>query len=254
MFKYKIVFSYDGSHFFGSQKQLSLKTVEQSLIKNLLKYFKDLECFVMSSRTDKNVHAHNQVASFNSSISLNNEQIAKSLNNKNFYIKIKNIENVDSKFNARKSAKSREYIYLFTHTEIPVFLNNYISRVSNKIDLYEFNKLLNIFVGTHDFNAFRKTGSENNSTIRTIYSATIQKTEYKLLTESQKPIMIYEVKVKGNSFLYQMIRNLIGSILEILSNSSLNETDLLQLIEKKKKSFNFKPAPPYGLYLNKITY
>ena len=101
-----------------------------------------------------------------------------------------------------------------------MFLNNYISQVSKNIDLEEFNKLLNIFVGTHDFNAFRKTGSENNSTIRTIYSAKIEKTQYKLLTESQKPIMIYQVKVEGNSFLYQMIRNLIGSILEILSNSN----------------------------------
>ena len=74
-------------------------------------------------------------------------------------------------FNARKSAISREYIYYFTNEDIPVYLTNYVAQVENEIDLNEFNLILKNVVGEHDFSAFKKSGSNEFSTIRTIFQA-----------------------------------------------------------------------------------
>jgi tRNA pseudouridine38-40 synthase len=165
------------------------------------------------------------------------------------------IELVDISFHARKSARSREYVYYFTNNEIPVFFNNYIAKIDFEIDLSKFTCILKTIIGEHDFTAFKKSGSNELSSIRTIYQADAEKIEYKLLTESNKTIILNKIVIIGNSFLYQMIRNIIGSILMILSKrNKLNENDFHNFLLLKKRTFNFKPAPAAGLYLNKITY
>ena len=95
----------------------------------------------MASRTDRYVHANFQVANFFSKIKLNSETIINSINFKRLGFKIKSLDKVNEKFNARKSAHSREYIYLFSKDEIPVFLNNYISRIPINFNIDEFNNL-----------------------------------------------------------------------------------------------------------------
>ena len=254
MINYKVAFSYDGSHYYGSQRQPNFFTVETHLLKLLKPFFKDISSLILSSRTDKGVHANYQVANFHSNISLNIIPIINNINFKSTYIKIISIDIVDKEFHARKSAISREYIYYFTHSSFPVYYNNYVSRINYNVDVQMFNQLLQHIIGIHDFVAFKKTGSINYSTIRTIYSAQISTTELKVLTESNKPIILNKVKIVGNSFLYQMIRNIVGCILHILRSSKLNESDFVQFIRSKKRIFNFEPAPPHGLYLNKITY
>lgn len=209
----------------------------------------------MAGRTDRGVHANFQVASFKSIYKPNINIIPKYINKKLEGISIFSIELTNSEFNARKHAIKREYIYYFSTTNIPVYLFNYVGKIDHHINLEFFNSILKHVIGEHDFSAFKKSGSNEFSTIRTIYYANSEKYEYKLLTDSNKTIMLNKVKIIGNSFLYQMIRNIIGSILEILSNGNkLNGNDFQDFLFLKKRTFNFKPAPSAGLYLNNITY
>ncbi len=138
---------------------------------------------------------------------------------------------------------------------MPVYLSNYVSYVDVIINKQLIQEYLNIIIGEHDFYAFQKKGSTVLSTIREIYSAEIEEFQYKVLTDSNKSIMLNKITIEGNAFLYRMIRNIIGSIFMILaSKNKLSIIDFKELLLQKKRIFNFKPAPYAGLYLNKIWY
>lgn len=115
--------------------------------------------------------------------------------------------------------------------------------------------MLQLLVGTHDFKIFACTGSSYNSSVKTIYNASIYKTKYKLLTNQELCINIYNVKIKGNAFLYKMVRNIIGSILLIQNPSNIYKIKSFEdMFFKNIKIFNFKPAEPNGLYLTNVQY
>ena len=112
-----------------------------------------------------------------------------------------------------------------------------------------------MIIGKHDFLVFQKTGSNVLTTIREIYHAKIDEFQYKVLTDSNKSIMLNKITIQGNAFLYRMVRNIIGAIYMIASGkNNLSQDEFKELLLQKKRIFNFKPAPSSGLYLNKIWY
>ena len=208
-----------------------------------------------SGRTDAGVHACSQVVSFASKYVINSKALINHVNKHSMYLKINDFSCADDDFNARKSASFREYIYIFSDKPVPVYLSNYVTVINQTVDISIVQECLNFLIGTHDFNGFRKTGSNENSTIRKIVSAKVEKFCYKVLTDSNKSIILNKVTIKGNAFLYRMIRNIMGSIFLILDkNNILTPIDFNQTIEQKRRVFDYKPADPQGLYLNKIFY
>ncbi len=170
-------------------------------------------------------------------------------------MKINDLYYVSEDFNARISASFREYIYLFTDKPVPVYLSNYVTVIKQKVNISIIQECLNFLIGTHDFNGFKKSGSNENSTIRKIVSAKVENFCYKVLTDSSKSIILNKVTIKGNAFLYRMIRNIMGSIFLILDkNNILTPINFNQTIEQKRRVFDYKPADPQGLFLNKIFY
>jgi len=221
------------------QKQKNKKTIQGEIEKALNKLNIN-SSISYAGRTDKGVHALNQVISFNIPSFWEKDKLLKELNKiLHPYIYIKKFEIVNN-FNPRFDAKKRSYRYLISKNFSP-FTNDYITYYPNKIDLLLLKKALKLFEGEHDFEYFAKTGSEVNNYIRTIYKTNIF--EYKNLIV---------IKIEGNGFLRGQIRLMIDFLLKI-NEKKLTINDLKKQIDKKA-FYSKHLASPNGLYLERVWY
>ncbi len=238
----KITLSYDGSRFMGFQMQKELKN---TVAKKLYLAFKSLNIrpiFTASGRTDKGVHALNQVLHLDLPPYWNDlPKLKKHLNNILLpHIFIKKINMVDKNFHARFDAKSRIYRYIISTEQPSVFLTPYVTYVK-KINEKLIKDAIKEFEGRHNFEYFKKNGSDTKNFIRTIYKTNFYK--YK---------NFYILYFEANGFLRSQIRMMISFLLKI-SDGKLSKNKLkLQL--DLKDSFSNSLAPPNGLYLSKIKY
>jgi len=235
----KCIISYDGSKFYGLQIQPNAKTVIGEIYKALNNLNINTH-ITHAGRTDRGVHALNQVISFEIPIYWNIKKL-KNILNKILMpeIMFKKIE-ITQNFNPRFDAKKRSYRYILSPFTNP-FIDNYVTFYENSINEDLIQQALNILKGKHDFEYFAKTGSEVNNYIREIYDAYIIK--YK---------NFYIIKIIGNGFLRGQIRIIVDFLLKINENR-LSIKDLeLQL--NKIKLINKHLAKPNGLYLERIWY
>jgi tRNA pseudouridine38-40 synthase len=155
-------------------------------------------------------------------------------------IKIKSLKNVDPDFNARFSAKSKEYIYKINLDKDNVFLNNYALLYIKPIDIKKIKECASFFVGVHNFLSFSISDIED--TVRTISTIKVIK-KGKLI----------EIRVVGNGFLRGMVRMLIGAILDYNEDKKTKE-DITKLLNNPKKGSSITKVRACGLYLNKVRY
>jgi len=234
------IISYDGSKFYGMQKQPNKKTIQGEIEKALQKL--NINPSIQhAGRTDRGVHALNQVIAFEIPYFWDLEKLKCSLNKiLHPYIYIKKIKKVDKKFNPRFDAKKRSYRYILT----PIFSPHradYETFYNKKINLSLLKKAIKEFEGTYDFEFFAKTGSEVNSYIRTIYKTDI-------IVYKNRTIF----KIIGNGFLRGQIRIMINFLLMINENKLTIEDLKKQL--NKEKFFTKHLSLPNGLYLERIWY
>ena len=235
----KSIISYDGSKFYGLQIQPNKKTV----IGNIQKALKRLNINTKinhAGRTDKGVHALNQVISFEVPTYWDENKLKNILNQILMpEIMFKKIEKTTN-FNPRFDAKKRSYRYILSPYTNP-FIDNYVTFYPKKINTLLLQEALKLLKGKHDFEYFAKTGSEVNHYIREIYDAYI--IEYK---------NFHIIKIIGNGFLRGQIRIIIDFLLKINENTlSLKD---LELQLNKIKLINKHLAKPNGLYLERIWY
>jgi len=235
----KCIISYDGSKFYGLQIQPNTKTVIGEIYKALNKLNINTH-ITHAGRTDRGVHALNQVISFKVPIYWDINKLKNILNKMLMpEIMFKKIE-ITQNFNPRFDAKRRSYRYILSSFTNP-FIDNYVTFYKYPINEDLIKQALNILKGKHDFEYFAKTGSEVNNYIREIYDAYIIK--YK---------NFHIIKIIGNGFLRGQIRIIVDFLLKINENS-LSIKDLeLQL--NKTKLINKHLAKPNGLYLERIWY
>ncbi len=239
----KAVIEYDGSKYYGSQKQPHHKTVESSLEKALNVLNIDTK-LIFSGRTDRGVHASGQVISFNipdfwQDLQKLKDKLNSILPNSIF---IRSIQECSEDFHARFSATKRSYRYIISTSTPSPFNSTYITYIDN-IDTQSIKEAIKLFKGSYDFKNFCKEGSDPNSTVREVYEAKFYK--YK---------GFYIFKFSANGFLRSQIRLMVGFLLAISKGDKtikdledhLNNLDL-------KKSYK-KPAPSNGLYLSKVYY
>jgi tRNA pseudouridine38-40 synthase len=222
------------------QIQPDKRTVEGEILKALQKINIDTKIY-HSGRTDRGVHALNQVISFEIPDFWNIEKL-KHLLNKILYpsIYVKKIEIAHPDFHPRFSAKKRSYRYVISKYFTP-FNAKHTLYYPEKMDLLKINKALKILEGKHDFEYFAKTGSDVNTYIREIYKA--YAFEYK---------NFYIIKIIGNGFLRGQIRIIIDFLLKINENK-FDINDLKQQLNKEKL-ISKHLAKPNGLYLERIWY
>jgi tRNA pseudouridine38-40 synthase len=239
----KIVISYDGSRFDGFAPQPHGNTVI-NLLENIFKKSVNLDVkFTGSGRTDKGVHATNQVLHTNipdfweKSI----DKLKNLINTKSMpYIAIKSIKKVHDNFHSRFSAKKRIYRYIISTKDISVFQSSYITKV-DAINLDKIQESIKEFQGIHDFSSFRKKDPAITNCTRHIFKTRFYK---------YKDYYIFYFEATG--FLRSQIRIMVDFLLKI-SDNELTINDLKEQLANKKVHSNTL-AKPNGLYLAKIKY
>lgn len=239
------VISYDGSKFFGFQAQKeSQKHTKPTVLSKLEEVFKTLNIdskIEGSGRTDKGVHASGQVIAFDIPEYWSDlDKLKNNLNAKLDYIRFKTIKLSRDDFSPRFEAKKRVYRYIISTGEKTPFLYDFVSFVDS-VDEEKIKKAIKLFEGEHDFALFRKSGSDEKSTIRTIYKARFYK--YK---------NFFVFCFEGSAFLRSQIRMMVAALLKV-SSGSASAQELKMQIENKKR-FSSLLADANGLYLAKVNY
>ena len=172
-----------------------------------------------SGRTDANVSALNQVANFkteNDKIQLRSIMLGFNSRAKN--VCIKGIEEVDIDFNSRFNAKKKTYVYTLNDNEyVSALTKNREYFVGKELDVKKMKEAAKYLIGEHDFKSFKSSGENKKTTVRTIYDISIERKNvdrYGNNTEEKKENRII-IQITGNGFLYNMVRIIVGTLLEI---------------------------------------
>ncbi len=241
--RYLITFSYDGSSFKGYQRQKGLKTVQGSIEEVLTSLNNKKVNLVSSGRTDIGVHAINQKAHFDLDINITLYGLRKVLNKKlNGEIYVKDVRIVDKSFHARYDVVSKTYSYYINTLEYNPIERNYVYQFNNKLDICRMKEALNLLVGCHDFRGFCFQCKEKENTIREIYDFSISEN-----------YGIIKLSITGNGFLRKMVRNVVGTLIEIATYKK-EVSEITKILDNKGNYHNKKCVPGCGLYLENVIY
>lgn len=241
----KMVIEYDGSRYLGWQRQKSTDNTIQGKLESVLSIMTQEEVeLIGSGRTDAGVHAYAQVANFKTACTMDLKAMQDYLNQ---YlpqdIVVKELAEVDERFHARYNAKSREYVYRIWNSPIPsAFERKYSYHVPFPLNLDEMRRAADKLLGTHDFIAFSSLKKRKKSTIRRIERIEIERNG-----------SLVTVDIVANAFLYNMVRIMVGTLLEIgLGNQPAEYIDEIFEIGIRKEAG--MTVPPQGLFLAGVCY
>ena len=240
---FKITF--DGSQFHGWQIQNDLRTVQGEL-KNAFKNLTGEDVAINGcSRTDAGVHALEYCFNVKTDTTIPCDSFPVALGS--FLtpeILVLSCEEVENDFNAQFDAVSKEYEYVFLNTKVlsPFMYKKVCHYKYKKLDEELLNEASQFFLGEHDFSAFCASGATVVSKVRTIYSASVRR---------EGDMVIF--KVRGNGFLYNMVRIMAGTLLYV-AEGKIKKEEILKIIESGDRKNAGITAIPDGLYLNKVFY
>ncbi len=240
----KLTIQYDGTHYAGWQFQKNAKTVQEAIEAVLKKITGERVNLTGSGRTDSGVHAKGQVANFKTRSELPLKNVQTALNSilpKD--IVVSGIEEAGPKFSAQHSAKSKLYRYTIANGDfVDPFIRRFAAKCFYKLDIGAMKRAASFLRGRHDFRSFQtKDGKEKNA-VRTIKKITIEKDGY----------LIY-IDIEANGFLYNMARNIVGTLIEV-ARGKMAEDSVKDIILKKDRRFGGPTAPAQGLCLIKVRY
>lgn len=240
----KLTVAYDGTAYNGFQRQMNGIGIQQVIEAKLAKLFGHELKIYGAGRTDTGVHAYGQVINFHTTGNIPLERIeAGSRCLLPHDIVITKAEEVDEKFHAQYSAVSKIYVYkIYPHLTPNPFLRTNAWHIWKNMNTSAIQEAAQIIVGTHDFSAFKAAGGATISPVRTIMAADCQ------LNDD-----IFEISFWGTGFLYHMVRNLIGTLVNVgLGSCSVQDfRNILDSRERKKAGIT---APAHGLYLKEVKY
>jgi tRNA pseudouridine38-40 synthase len=245
MARMKVTVAYDGTDFAGYQIQPIGRTVQGTIQSVLQKMHKGEAVQISASgRTDAGVHAVGQVFHFDTEMNIPADAWSKALNAMLPHdILIKDVEEVSKEFHSRFSARSKEYHYKLLVSKQPdVFKRNHMFHYHYPLNIREIQKACSYFLGTHDFTSFSSARSEVADKVRTIFAL-------EMLEEAET----LTFKIKGSGFLYNMVRIIIGTLLEVGQGKRKPE-EIMTIIEGKDRALAGKTAPAHGLYLHQVNY
>ena len=243
MANFCLMIQYDGTRYNGWQRQGNTSnTIQEKLETILEQLYGEPVDLNGSGRTDAGVHALRQIANFRIPRILSRYSCQKIQDYFNQYlpqdIRVLAVEQVPERFHARLSASSKLYEYRIDCGEVAnVFQRRYLLRVEDKLNLEHMREAADLLTGTHDFKSFCANRHMKKSTVRTIYEIAIEENDG-----------ILSIRYHGDGFLYNMVRILTGTLLEVgLGDRSLPEVRLA--LEGKDRSLAGFTAPPQGLFL-----
>jgi len=244
---------YDGTVYKGWQTQnlksagnspAKVATIQQTIEKSLSVIFQKKISIAGSGRTDSGVHAKEQVANFKINNEIPLRRLKKSLNSllPNDII-IKQIKYVDLDFHARFSAKSKLYRYTILNRDYgSAFLRNQVFHFAMPLDLKLMRAEAVLLKGKHDFRSFQASEKKPRSSVRTIQKISIK---------TQEDLIFIDIQADG--FLYNMVRNIVGTLIEI-GRGKMPKGTMRKLLDIKDRTYAGPTAPALGLCLIKVFY
>jgi len=241
----KMIIQYDSTRYKGWQKQNENVNTVQGRLENILSNMTGEEVTLVGcGRTDAGVHALNYTANFHTNSKMNVDDMSKYINdNLPEDIALLSLKNASERFHARYNILSKTYLFRISNSQTKnVFDRKYVHRVNERLNLNKMRQCSQSLVGTHDFQSFTTLKSKTKSTVRTINYINIEEKDN-----------IIEVEVNGNGFLWNMVRIIIGTLIEA-GTGKLDITDIENILAAKKRAEAGPMVPPKALFLKDVEY
>lgn len=235
---------YDGTDFCGWQMQDNQRSVEGVLLEAIRHILPDLPRVHAAGRTDAGVHAEHQVAQFFSDTQLTTEALHRAIN---YYlpddVTVTDVSDVPLDWDARRHARRRTYRYSILHSrQRDPLIRRTTARIYRPLDIPAMQEATRVFVGVHDFSAFRSTHCEARNPVRRITGAV-------LLQEGD----CIHFWIEGHAFLRHMVRTIVGTLIEV-GLRTLSLEDVQGILKSRDRTRAGKTAPAHGLTLVRVTY
>lgn len=267
---FRLVVAYDGTHYRGWQPQLlatgSLPTIGETLQAAAAKVLKKKSVVIHGSgRTDAGVHARAQVAHMRTEADLPASVLIKAINaHLPPDVRILKLEDCAPGFHAQLDVTAKTYRYFILHARTgkdPVhwpFLRPYTWFVTYPLDYEAMRAALKRLEGEHDFASFQNKGTPVPDTVREIHEAKL------LVVEGSRELppwmpgpefdaRLLEIRVRGSGFLKQMVRTIVGTVVEV-GRGKLPPEAITEILKQKSRSASGMTAPPQGLFLDHVEY
>jgi len=241
----RMILEYDGSNYHGWQRQKNALAVQQVVEETLEKLYRQKIRVIPAGRTDRGVHAKGQNINFkieDNPIPVNHLPLAmNSLLPPDIAVVYAEEKPLD--FHARYDVKSKVYSYKILNRKYPSPLQrNYSWHIKQPLNIKKIKEAMKYFLGEHDFASFQASGSRVKNTVRTIQDMYLEKHEDVLI-----------LIIKGNGFLYNMVRIIVGTLVEI-GLGKKEPHSISKIIEAKDRNLAGPTAPPTGLCLEHVEY
>ena len=241
----KLIIEDDGKSFNGWQKQPNKLNIQGEIERAIGELTGEEINLIASGRTDAGVHSFGQTANFrteNETISIEKFPIA--INSKlKKSIVIKSAEEVDERFHSRYSVKSKKYRYVINNSDMGTAIYRDLEyHFPLKLNVERMIEAAKYFEGEHDFKGFKASGTSSKSSVRTIYKAEVIKDGDRI-----------SIELTGNGFLYNMVRIISGTLLDV-GLEKIKPEDIPGIIEAKDRKLAGRTLPAHGLYLVEVTY
>lgn len=248
MRSFRLTLSYDGTAYAGWQVQASARTIQAELEAALLQVTGESIRAVASGRTDAGVHALGQVVSFRSATRLPADVLRKALDaNLPRDIVVLEVSEAPARFHAIRDALRKRYRYVVQDGPIrDVFSRTQAWYVAQRLDVEAMRAAARALLGRHDFSSFEAAGSPRVSSVRTIYDLTVERRTGDFLERVR-------IEVEADGFLYNMVRNLVGSLVEV-GRGRQEPSWLAGVLAAQDRKVAGMTAPPQGLFLVSVDY
>jgi tRNA pseudouridine38-40 synthase len=249
--------SYDGTRYLGwqrlggKQRELSIQGFLEMCLSEIVK--ENIK-IMGSGRTDAGVHAFDQVANFYTNSKLTIEDIYHNLKLRlPEDLVVWNMEQVPDPFHSRFSAVSKVYEYYIDNGEREdVFTRRYAYHVEKKLDLEAMKVAASYLVGTHNFYSF-STDRGKDDTVRTLYAVELDETELLIDNRGRREQKLLRVRLHGDGFLYNMVRIIVGTLIEV-GNGEREVDSVKKALVNKDRGLTGITVPPHGLFLKSVEY
>jgi tRNA pseudouridine38-40 synthase len=240
-----MILAYDGSGYHGWQRQKNAHTIQEEIENKIRLMTGESVNLIASGRTDAGVHALHQVCHFMTESKIDPEAMMKGLNAllpPDILVKEACYRPFD--FHARYSAKSKCYEYRILNRTLPdPFLRLQVWHIQPPLNIPEMRRCSEKLLGSHDFSAFKSTGSGNRNPVREMNKAELHGPDQDILR------LFFE----ADGFLRHMVRNIVGTLVDV-GKGKMDVNGFVEILESRDRRKAGIKAPPQGLFLTKVTY
>ncbi len=240
----KLTIEYQGKDFNGWQKQPNKLNIQGEIERAIASITGEEIDLIGSGRTDAGVHSLGQVANFKTNSTLPIEKFALAINSRlKKSIVIKHAEEVEEQFHSRYSVHSKKYRYVINNSPTGTAIYRELEyQFPLPLNIEKMQQAAKYLEGEHDFSAFKASGTSSKNSVRKIFKAEVGKQDERVYIE-----------LTGSGFLYNMVRIIAGTLLDV-GTGKIQPEEIPEIIKSKDRKKAGKTLPAVGLYLVEVTY